>query len=240
MCYSHACVGSAPSSVVVSAPRSGSEARSPGLRVLLTAAVEIFAAAVETGRTVIWLHTFGERFADPKRGRLAGQPRMPKEVAPGVPAAGAISQDPAEMPDSIDYEKAKRRLLIGFGYVENVPPEVWDYEVSGKHVLRQWFGYRKANRDRPIIGDRRPPSKLGDIQPDRWPAEYTTELINLLNVLGLLVNLEPSQAELLERVCAGQTISLEELHAAGALGTASVPTPRSGTCGSPNQLGLLD
>ena len=37
---------------------------------------------------------------------------------------------------------------------------------SGKRVLTQWFSYRKKNRERAIIGDRRPPSKLGDIQPD--------------------------------------------------------------------------
>jgi len=27
---------------------------------------------------VIWLHTFGERFADPPNGRPVGAPRMPK------------------------------------------------------------------------------------------------------------------------------------------------------------------
>ena len=210
----------------------------PGLRVPLTAYAEIFSAAAELGRTIIWLHTFGERFVDPKRGRPAGPPRMPKDAAPRIPAAGAISQDPAEMPDSIDYDESKRRLLIGSGYVEGVPPEVWSYEVSGKQVLRQWFSYRKANRERPIIGDRRPPSRLGDIQPDHWLADYTTELINLLNVLGQLVDLEPSQAELLEQVCSGQIISAEDLRSAGAL-TASA-TPSSKTRSSTNQLGLLD
>jgi hypothetical protein len=58
---------------------------------------------------------------------------------------------------------------------------VWQYEVSGKRVFTQWFSDRNRNRERPIIGDRRPPSKLGDIQPDHWPAEYTTELLNVLN-----------------------------------------------------------
>jgi hypothetical protein len=70
-------------------------------------------------------------------------------------------------------------------------------------VLTQWFSYRKKNRERPIIGDRRPPSKLGDIQPDRWLAEYTTELLNVLNVLALLVELEPAQSQILEAICAG-------------------------------------
>ncbi|MBA3882281.1 MAG: hypothetical protein H0X73_06070 [Chthoniobacterales bacterium] len=69
------------------------------------------------------------------------------------------------MPDKIDYDASKQRLLIGTGYVENVPPAVWRYEVSGKQVLLQWFSYRKRNRERPIIGDRRPPSPLGFIEP---------------------------------------------------------------------------
>jgi hypothetical protein len=120
------------------------------------------------------------------------------------------------MPDSINYDVGKRRLLVGQGYVENVEPRVWSYEVSGKQVLLQWFSYRKKNRDRPIIGDRRQPSPLGDIQPDHWLPEYTTELINLLNVLGLLTEFEPVQAELLEKICSGPLISTEELRPAGA------------------------
>ena len=53
---------------------------------------------------------------------------------------------------------------------------------------------------------RRPPSPLGLIQPDHWLAEYTSELINVLNVLALLVELEPKQADLLTRICEGAII----------------------------------
>lgn len=70
----------------------------PGLRIPLTAEAASFAAAAELGRTVIWLHTFGERFADPKQGRLAAPPRLPAAAAPRIPAAGAIPQDAAAMP----------------------------------------------------------------------------------------------------------------------------------------------
>jgi Type ISP C-terminal specificity domain/N-6 DNA Methylase len=220
--------------------RFKSELVQPGLHVPLTADAEIFSAAAALGRTVIWLHTFGERFSDPKRGRPPAPPRLPKEVAPYIPAVGAISQDPAEMPDSIEYDEAKRRLMIGGGYVEGVAPEVWGYEVSGKQVLRQWFSYRRANRERPIIGDRRPPSKLGDIRPDYWLAEYTTELINLLNVLGRVIELEPAQAELLERICSGQTISAEELRAAGAHMKSATLKPKTGVKSSTQQPSLLD
>jgi hypothetical protein len=159
--------------------------------------------------------------------------------APRIPAAGAIPSDPAEMPDTISYDETKRRLLVGRGYVENVDSRVWNYEISGKQVLRQWFSYRKANRERPIIGDRRQPSKLGDVQPDHWLAEYTTELINMLNVLGRLVDFEQSQAELLDRVCSSQMISADELRNAGALTADANSTRRSTAADSSEQASLL-
>jgi len=127
------------------------------------------------------------------------------------------------MPDSIDYDTSKQRLLIGKGYVENVGSGVWNYEVSGKQVLGHWFSYRKANRERPIIGDRRAPSPLGKIQPDHWLPEYTTELIDLLNVLTWLVDLEPRQATLLETICAGPTISRDDLCDAGVCDLPTKP-----------------
>ncbi|HWH22510.1 MAG TPA: type ISP restriction/modification enzyme [Allosphingosinicella sp.] len=174
----------------------------PGLRVPLTADADLFAEAAKLGREVIWLHTFGERFADH---RPAGPPRVAVNP-PTVPKGGAIPTTPEGFPDTINYDAAKRRLLVGTGHIDNVAPEVWAYQVSGKNVLRQWFSYRKKNRERPLIGDKRPPSPLGEIQPDHWLPEYTSELINVLNVLTLLVALEPKQADLLKRVCEGPLI----------------------------------
>ncbi len=55
-------------------------------------------------------------------------------------------------------------------------------------------------------GQKGPPSKLGDIPPDHWLAEYTTELLNVLHVLAMLVELEPDQAKLLEAICGGPTL----------------------------------
>ncbi|MDY0169095.1 MAG: type ISP restriction/modification enzyme [Thermoguttaceae bacterium] len=83
----------------------------------------------------------------------------------------ATPDAPGSMPEPIDYDAAGERLPVGDGYVERVPPAVWHYEVSGKHVLRQWFSHRQKDRSRPIIGDRPPPSKLGEVQPDPRPAE---------------------------------------------------------------------
>jgi hypothetical protein len=174
----------------------------PGLRVPLTADGALFQEAATLGREIVWLHCYGERFADPKAGRPAGPPRLPKSEAPRIPAGGGVPGAPEPLPDAMDYDPAARRLSIGKGFIDNVPKAVWDYEVSGKNVLRQWFSYRRLDRSRPIIGDRRPPSPLDKIQPEHWPDEYTTDLMNLLHVLGRLVKLEPAQADLLERICA--------------------------------------
>ncbi len=183
----------------------------PGLRIPFTMDAGLFQRAVEVGRKVIWLHTFGERMIDPEHGRPAQPPRLPEERRPGIPKEGAISKSSEEMPDTLGYDTGKQRLLVGHGFIDNVTPAMWAYEVSGKQVLTQWFSYRKRNRERPIIGDRRKPSVLGDIQPDHWLPEYTTELLNVLNILGLLIDLEPQQAELLELVCSGPLISAADL-----------------------------
>lgn len=195
----------------------------PGLRVPLTADAGLFAEAVALGREVVWLHTFGERFADPARGRPAGAPRLPESQRPHIPEGGAIPSDAEAMPETISYDAATRRLRIGDGHVDGVAPEVWAYEVSGKQVLTQWFSYRGRDRSRPIIGDRRPPSPLGDIQPPGWLAEYTTELLNVLHVLGRLVALEAGQADVLARICAGPTIAREDVASAVAAAPAAKP-----------------
>jgi hypothetical protein len=189
----------------------------PGLRLPVTADPALFSEASRLGREVVWLHCYGERFADPAQGRPAAPPRMAKGEGPTIPADGMIPGAPEPLPDAMDYDPALKRLKVGKGFIDNVQREVWDYEVSGKNVLRQWFSYRKRDRTRPIIGDRRPPSPLDRIQPEHWLDEYTVDLMNLLHVLGRLVALEPRQADLLERICAGPLLTAEALEAAGAL-----------------------
>ena len=194
----------------------------PGLRVPLTADAKLFAEAVALGSDVIWLHCYGERFIDPKAHRPKQAPRLPKESAPSIPKGGGIPSAPEPLPDTMDYDPAKRCLTIGKGYVENVTPGMWAYEVSGKQVLWHWFSYRRRDRRRPIIGDRRPPSPLDAIQPDHWLPEYTTDLLDLLHVLGRLIALEPAQADLLNRLCEGPLRSADELGAAGAFALPEV------------------
>jgi hypothetical protein len=188
----------------------------PGLRVPITADAGLFGEAVLLGREVIWLHCYGERFYDPAADRPKSAPRLPKEQMPTIPAEGMIPSAPEPLPETMEYDPVTRRLHVGRGHIENVAPQMWAYEVSGKPVLRHWFSYRKRERTKPQIGDRRPPSPLDRIQPEGWLAEYTTDLLDLLNVLGRLIALEPAQADLLDSVCAGALISRDKLGVAEA------------------------
>ena len=120
------------------------------------------------------------------------------------------------------YDATAQCLHVGSGRIEPVPAGVWHYEVSGKQVLVQWFSCRRKSRERPIIGDRRPPSPLGEIQPESWPAQYTTELLDVLNVLGLLVDLEPAADALLQRICTGPTWDAVAMHTQGLFTDAPV------------------
>ena len=189
----------------------------PGLRVPLTAEAKLFAEAVALGSEVIWLHTYGERFVDAAAGRPKGPPRLPKESTPFIPAAGEIPSVPAPLPDTMDYDPATRRLKIGKGYIENVTAEMWAYEVSGMNVLRQWFSYRRRDRTRPISATaarrRRSTRSSRIIGCRNTPGTWST----FSHVLGRVIELEPRQAELLERICAGKLRKADELREAGAL-----------------------
>jgi len=83
-----------------------------------------------------------------------------------------------------------------------------------------------AEPTKPVIGDKLPPSPLDAVQPGGWLPEYTTDLLDLLHVLGRLVALEPLQADLLNRICAGPLRSTEELGAAGALAMPEAATSK--------------
>jgi hypothetical protein len=179
----------------------------PGLRIPITADRDLFAQAVGLGRDVVWLHTFGERFTDD---RPPGPPRVAKDE-PTIPVDGVLPKALSDMPHDLDYDATNRRLLIGTGYIANVIPEVFAYEVSGKNVVKQWWSYRRLNRSKPRMGDKRPPSPLSEIQPTTWLPEYTTELLNVLRVLTRLVMLEPQQADLLSKIIENPILDAQSL-----------------------------
>ena len=54
---------------------------------------------------------------------------------PSVTKEGPVSSNPSEMPYRLCYDAGKQRLRVGHDFIDNVPPTVWQYEVSGKQIL---------------------------------------------------------------------------------------------------------
>ncbi|NMR19002.1 type ISP restriction/modification enzyme [Cellulomonas fimi] len=179
------------------------ELTTPGIRVPLTTDPGLWSEAVALGEQVLWLHTYGERFAGPDR--PAGSVRFARGDARQPLSRTAITGLPATM----TYDLARGVVVVGTGELGPVVPEVWDYAVGGKNVLKSWFNYRKAEP-----GGKKT-SPLDHVHVDAWDPDWTTELIDLLTVLTRLVGLEPAQADLLERVVAGPVHTLDGLRAAG-------------------------
>lgn len=192
------------------------ELEAPGLRIPVTAVREIFDEAVLIGRHVMWLHTFGERFADPERGRPAGPPRAPQPLAPKVEVA--IPTTAAGMPETMSYDPSTETLHVGDGRIANVPAAVTGFEVSGMNVVEKWFSYRRRNP----AG--RQTSELDQINATQWTKSTIDQLLDLLHMLRLATDLHEQQSDLLERACNNDTITVEQLAKAGVL-----PVPKAAT-----------
>ena len=168
------------------------------LRVPLTRDQELFFKLAEFGKRLIWLHTFGERFADSAAGRTEKHvPRGKARVIKEVPA------DAESYPESFQWSEP--RLRVGKGMLNNVSREVYEFEVSGLKVVQSWLGYRMKNRK----GKKSSP--LDDIRPECWTSEFTNELLKLLWVLEATVAGYPAQAALLDELLAGPLFTADEL-----------------------------
>jgi hypothetical protein len=188
--------------------------KTPGIRVPITLDKDLWQEAVMVGRRVLWLHTYGSRMVNPKEGRPQGlgKTRRAKYII-HVPSGDA------QLPTSIKYDDQSETLIIGddtlfehAGQVGPVRKETWEYKVGGVQIIRKWFSYRHPNPAR-----RKRTSPLDNINPYRWTAGFDDELLDLLEVLDGCVALEPKQRELLDRICAGPTITVNDLEREGVL-----------------------
>lgn len=200
--------------------RYADKLRSPGVRVPITREPRLWTEAVEIGREVIWLHTYGERCVDARAGRRRRPPRM---HADGPRVVVGIPDTESGMPELVDHDASTCTLLVGSGRIAPVTPEAWAYSVNGMRVVKQWFGYRRRNP----AGRRQSP--LDDVVATTWTTEMTTELLELLHVLGRCVALEPRQEDLLDRIAEGPLLTVEDMTTAGVLPVPttarSVPKP---------------
>ena len=188
----------------------------PGLRLPLTAERACFEEAISLGARVLWLFTYGQRFDDSAEGRPYGAPRLDAERRPQVTVA--IPDTEADMPEAIDFDPVRRELAVGEGRIAPVELAVWEYEVSGMKVLKHWFE-RRAREPRG-----RRSSHLDTIVAKTWNPDWTTELLETLNVLTLLIDLAPTQADLLGRVLDGSLITVDDL-VQGGVNVSERPTP---------------
>jgi len=179
------------------------ELTTPGIRVPITTEPALWDEAVALGEQVVWLHTYGDTFTGPDRPAANvryphGDARQPLSLTPIT-----------AMPEVMTYDPARTVVTLGDGEFGPVTPEVWEYAVGGKNVLKSWFNYRKK-----VPGGKKT-SPLDYIHVDTWDPDWTTEFIDLLTVLTRLVELEPAQADLLERILAARLLTMDELRTAG-------------------------
>lgn len=163
----------------------------PGPRLPVTKDAALFRELAALGRALIGLHTYGERMG----GRI---PRGETRNTVAVPSA------PEGYPDGFSYDPQVRTLHVGAGAFAPVSPEVWGFSVSGLGVLKSWLGYRMRER----AG--RSSSELDAIRPERWTAELTRELLELLWVLEATVAAWPELAEKLAAVVGGAVFTALE------------------------------
>lgn len=174
------------------------ELKSRQVRVPLTADAALFRQGRDLGAYLLWLHTYGESHIP--EGWRRGQ--IPNGAAR---CTVAVPQDERGYPESFRYDAATETLHVGAGQFAPVPPEVYDYSVSGLKVVQSWLKYRMR------AGAGKKSSPLDDLRPMTWPARFTEELLELLWALAATVATYPQQEELLAAVVNGPGLDPEEL-----------------------------
>lgn len=178
----------------------------PGVRIPVTADKQLFDEIAQLGKSVAFLQTYGLRGAVTSYATSSnGAPRLPAARAPHTLASAPMPTSSEQFPDLLVYDASTHVLRVGSGEIANVTPAIRAYEIDGARVIDRWFSTRKLDRAKPPMPNRRE-SDLDNFKPDGWLPEYTSDLIDLLNVIGLLVDLEPQQDAALKRVVSGPLI----------------------------------
>ena len=166
--------------------------------VPLPADPALWAEGLDLGRRVLWLHTYGERFA-----AELGPLRMPGGRRPFV------RERVTGLPDALEHDAEDDSLLIGTGRLSPVARSAWEFHAAGEPVLSRWFTERCADPEAQ-------PGTLEALGLTGWPQQYTADLVDLVTVLTQLAELRPSLADLSTRAADGG-ITTADLSAAGVL-----------------------
>lgn len=185
-----------------------------GIRIPLTADPKLWERAVQLGRQVVWLHTYGER-GEPLPG-MKYLHQLPKDADYTLPTPTvdmgrtmpekkpSFSPDPVNSLSEEENNPVMGTVSFGQAHCENVEKRVFDYTIGGNQVLGLWAKYRLK---KPVV---RRSSSLNDIVQREWPEAWSEEYERLLYTLTHLVHLEPAQEKLLDEVLAGEQIFREE------------------------------
>lgn len=185
-----------------------------GIRVPLTADPELWERAVQLGKQVVWLHTYGER-GEPLPG-MKYLHQLPEGANYTLPTPTvdmgktmpekkpSFSPDPVNSLSEEENNPVMGTVSFGRARCENVEKRVFDYTVGGNQVLGLWAKYRLK---KPGV---RSSSPLDYIVQREWPPAWSEEYERLLYTLTHLVHLEPAQEKLLDEVLAGEQIFREE------------------------------
>jgi hypothetical protein len=196
--------------------------REGGVRVPVTLDRVLLMEVADLGSTAIELFTYGEKTLN--REKVRSSVRL--KNGPHVVGARAV---PREMPESAVYDSDSETLHLGDLVVGGVSESVWNYQVSGMHVVKKWVGYRKANPSAKWS------SPLNDIVTETWPKAWTEELLDLLHVITQLRSLESKHEILLDQVLSGPLLSNSAIKNAGLL-----PAPAHMTKPASASDGLLE
>lgn len=185
-----------------------------GIRVPLTADPALWERAVQLGKQVVWLHTYGERGESLPGMKYLHQLPEGADYALPTPTVDmgktmpekkpSFSPDPVNSLSEEENNPVMGTVSFGKARCENVEKRVFDYTIGGNQVLGLWAKYRLK---KPVV---RRSSSLNDIVQREWPDAWSEEYERLLYTLTHLVHLEPAQEKLLDEVLAGEQIFREE------------------------------
>ena len=168
------------------------------IRVPLTKKMGLFFRAAEFGRSLLWLHTYGER--------LAGEGQARGHVPPGkAKCLKAVPDEEDKYPNEFKYDAESRMLHVGDGTFGPVKADVFQFEISGFRVVKSWLGYRMKNRSG------RKSSPLDNIGPRVWTREFTRELLELLWVIEKTLAGYPKQKKLFDAILEGPLVLAGDL-----------------------------
>ena len=189
----------------------------PPPRLPITKDSVLFQRMANHGARLLYLHTYGARFAGPDDDSSVpqGTARCAKEVPYDKYPAGS------------SYDQQEHILRVGDGEFAPVKPDVWNYSVSGLQIVKSWLDRRKMKRSG------RQSSPLDEIRPERW--DFTEELLELLWVIEATLDLQPEGTMLLAEVCASELFSHDELPSP----SDEERLPPRNVAGVGEQLGLL-